>query len=342
MPNKSLKYFLSTLRLKIIAQGSFVLDKLGMMESMKQSNRELIEKWLIGRDAEPTYIPNYLAYGFIKDEKQLEKLLQFDENGIPIGWKHAKPTAHNPLMIGYMALVYWNNQIRGDMPNNEKRFLELASFLAKYGVIKKNGYWLPYLQSVPRLGLSTPWYSGLAHAVALSVFIRAFEVTADKHYKNLADQLCNTLTTPTQEGGFLELLPGGGYWIQEYPTDKIKQVLNGLLFCLIGLYEHQLKLGGNQMVRKVLNDCEATFFHWLPKYLVGKYTRYAFGKPTFSNIEYQGLFVFLFLHLYRLSGKHVYHKLADRFNKYTDWDAFFLFYEIEDHKGRIPILRPES
>ncbi|MBK8563686.1 MAG: hypothetical protein IPN76_10175 [Saprospiraceae bacterium] len=316
-----------------------MLDKMGMLENMKQRSKEEIGIWLKMAGKDPAYMPQYLAYGFIHDKVELERLLQFDDKGIPLGWVHATLTSHNPLMVSYFALVCWNDFIQLDAETSKNRFLEMANFLSEMGNLDEKGFWLPYFQSVPKFGLNSPWYSGLAHAVAMAVFIRSFDLTGDKKYQRIATQLCLTLTRPKAEGGFFETIHDGGSWIQEYPTDKIKQVLNGLLFCLIGLYEYQLKIGENPSTGKVLADCEATLFQRLPNYLVGPYTRYAFGRAAFSNIEYQGLFVFLFLHLHQLSGKHAYKMLAARFNKHTDWEAFFSFYEISDYKYRAATIK---
>ncbi len=337
MPQKSPQYYKNTVILKISAHGSWLLDQLGLLEKMKEATKSQVKRWQSEGNTEGYYKEGYFAYSFIQQPRELEKLMVFDDSGIPIGWEHARPTAHNPLMVSYYALVCWNNYVKTADEESKEKFIASLDFLIKTGKHENGCYWLPYHQSVPNFGLVAPWHSGLAHAVAMSAFIRAFDLTSNESYRNIAQHLCNSLVMPEAAGGFFEQLPDGGTWIQEYPTEKIKQVLNGLLFCLIGLYEFQLKMGDNPEIAKVLSACEETLFKRLPQYLVGPYTRYSYDRAAFSNIEYQGLFVFLFLHLYHLSGKFAYLKLAERFNGYTNWEGFFSFYHIFDYKGRLPL-----
>lgn len=336
MPHKSLQYYKNTVILKLAARASWQLDKMGLMSGMKFRTKKQLEVWLDMPSNHGSFQPVYTAYSFLNDPEELTARLDFDENGMPIGWRHAAPTAHNPLMVSYLSLVHSNHFLATGDENSKEKLISILEFLSSFGKADSLGFWLPYYQSVPKFGLKAPWYSGLAQAVAVSAFIRGFECTGRNVYLEKATQLCRVLLLPSQSGGLLENIEGGGAWIQEYPSKQIGQVLNGSLFCLIGLYEYKLKCNNLPQLPEVLSNCEATLFDRLPSFLVGRYTRYAWGGARFSNIEYQGLYVFLFLHLFYLSGKPVYLALAKRFHRNTDWSAFFRFYGIAFEPARLP------
>ncbi|MBI1223988.1 MAG: hypothetical protein GC192_02010 [Bacteroidetes bacterium] len=327
MPSRTVKYYLDTFQLKAAAMLSFYAEKIGLLEGIKKQTRMGMAEWALFPTIEPIWQNTYMAYGFIEEPKVLARLLEFDGSGIPVGWKHAHPKAHNPLMVSYLALVWANHYYCTQDTNSKVEFMKLVDFLAEFGKTTDQGFLLPYFESVPKFGLISPWYSGIAQAVGSSVFIRAFKMTGNPLYREIAQKLCSTLLRPVEMGGFLEQLPEGGFWIREYPTFKISRVLNGFLFCLIALYEYKLSVASPPELDKVLDDCEATLFQELPNYIFGKYTRYAAGKAKFSNVEYQGLYVYLFQHLFLLSGKNSYLQLSKHFNRHTDWKAFSLFYE---------------
>ena len=348
MMRRSLQYYTNTVSLKTAAKVVCCAEALGLLKNYQANNQKKFQAWFeadFGNNQElliNSPSDTFFSYAFLQDPRELYRLMVFDGNGAPLGWKHAKPTAPNPLMASYIALSYFNHYRASGQVSSKKDFLFFADFLAAHGKIDNGGFWLPYHQPVPKFGIQAPWYSGLAQAVAMSVFIRAFHLTDKQIYLEKVNLLYQTLNLPVERGGFLEATPEGQLWVQEYPTLHIRFVLNGFVLCLICLFEYLHFIGNKLQLKDSVRNLTASLFDNLHHFIFGGYTKYARNRHYFSNIEYQGLYVFMFLHLFKLSGKWGFLQLAKHFHLHTEWSAFFTLYGIEDYHNRLPAELDQS
>ena len=337
---KSIRYYQKTSWLKLAAFIVDAVNRAGLIDNYKTGNhrkystlfhRDFTENWTDAIRFENFYLP----YAFFKSPVELAKHLKFDKNKVPIGRLDVKLKHHNPLFSCYYGLVCFNSYNHTTQQENLDEFLNQVDFLNRYGIENSNGFWLPYLEDLPKFELKAPWFAGITQALAISVFIRAYVQTDQEIYRQRAIQLYRPLFIPVEEGGFLKNTLEGYLWIEEYPSRQPTYVLNGFVFIMIALVEYFHEVEHTILVKERLDKCMETFFNSLHHYTFGAYTKYSRKGRTFSNIEYQGLYVFLFLHLYHLTGKSAFKELARFYNSNTDWALFFSFFQIKEGHERV-------
>lgn len=107
-----------------------------------------------------------------------------------------------------------------------------------------NGGW-QYPISVARYGVAPGWYSAMAQGLAISVMLRAYDLTGEQSYFDAAGLASNLLLSPLSEGGCADYDESGRPFLEECPTDPPNHVLNGAILALIGLRELEARTGGN-------------------------------------------------------------------------------------------------
>ncbi|MGC8961865.1 MAG: D-glucuronyl C5-epimerase family protein, partial [Candidatus Bathyarchaeia archaeon] len=86
-----------------------------------------------------------------------------------------------------------------------------------------------------------PWRSSLAQGLGIQALTRAFKLTGDRRYLEMAGRALRAFLVPIEDGGVLALDPGdGGYWYEECASEgsPIHYILNGFTYSLLGIYEY--------------------------------------------------------------------------------------------------------
>lgn len=76
----------------------------------------------------------------------------------------------------------------------------------------------------------------MAQGQAISLFVRAHSLEPDPAYISAAHRALALLEIPVNCGGLLSKI-GSLDFYEEYPTTPSSFTLNGLIFCMIGLYD---------------------------------------------------------------------------------------------------------
>jgi hypothetical protein len=83
------------------------------------------------------------------------------------------------------------------------------------------------------------WYSGMAQGIALSGFVRLWEVTAEPRWLEAADRTFNSFLVDRQSGRpWFTVVDGGLLWFEEYPWSPLDHTLNGHIFAAYGLWDY--------------------------------------------------------------------------------------------------------
>jgi heparosan-N-sulfate-glucuronate 5-epimerase len=101
-----------------------------------------------------------------------------------------------------------------------------------------------YPVPVRRYGVTPGWYSAMAQGLAISVLLRAQEATGEASYGDAASAAAALLLRPLDAGGCADYDQAGRPFLEECPSEPPCHILNGALFALIGLCEHQTRAGG--------------------------------------------------------------------------------------------------
>jgi heparosan-N-sulfate-glucuronate 5-epimerase len=151
---------------------------------------------------------------------------------------------HNPVSASLYALGQHTNAYHTAVNTD----MNYAGFLIHARHLRlsqdSNGGW-QYPISVARYGVAPGWYSAMAQGLAISVMLRAYDLTGEQSYFDAAGLASNLLLSPLSEGGCSDYDESGQPFLEECPSDPPSHILNGALFALIGLRELEARTGGD-------------------------------------------------------------------------------------------------
>ena len=230
---------------------------------------------------------------------------------------------YNPVTISQFALCLYDEYINESDQNKKDIFFKQVNWLASnFTAIDEQNYTIYYNFPNKWYDLTPPWFSGMAQGQIASVFIRAFLLSNDLRYKELAQKFLNLMIRSKEKGGSLILTPEGGYWIEEYVSPKPSMVLNGHLFGLIGLCEYNFIFKDSPY----LEICEKIIQSTLKLvHLYEKDNWLIYARDYVTNKcsqKYMGLQVLEAKHLYRLTDLEGFNDIYTRWDGFIDWDKF--------------------
>ena len=282
---KNSSYYTKGIRRKITA---LVFQK-GMLSNKGQIKliKDLIAD--INYPVESKFSTRYVAFDYV-DEDYVESL-RF-ENNIAIAENDGKS---NPLTPAIYALHCYNE-------NKMDVFKLHADYLLTQMKISGEQCYWEYDEDVVRFILPAPWTSGISQGVITSVMLRMYRETQEEKYLDIAKGAI-AFSLDSKNGLRTELQDG--YWIEEYPTERGRGVLNGFLFFLIALAELS-SLGHFQ------NDFQEGIkglLSRIPFYHKGIYLKYASNIPDLCNPWYDKIHYHQLNAMYALTKENVFLKL---------------------------------
>lgn len=163
----------------------------------------------------------------------------------------------------------------------------------------------------------------MTQGMGISALVRAWGLTSKPRYIAAADRALSAFEVPVSHGGLLRTNKRGDTWYEGTPSLIGGQVLNQVLFGLIGLYEMYRSTGniragelfdhGIATIRRHLKDFDFNllFFKWC------KYdNRLLFGPDSkYSKIQIEQL-----KWISEAIGDDL---LASHYKKWEDWDKEF-------------------
>ncbi|OZC10043.1 D-glucuronyl C5-epimerase [Onchocerca flexuosa] len=228
------------------------------------------------------------------------------------------------------SIIFRGHSIIRDLKQRSSAHLEHFLVAADWLTNNQNehgGWSVPVERSIAdkRLILPAGWHSAMAQGHALSVLTRAYVVTNDMKYLQVAKRALRLFKTEAAKGGVLNELFGHP-WFEEYPTTPGTFVLNGFLYSLIGLYD----FAQVSNLQAVEND-SATLFSvgleslriFLPLFDTGSGTFYDLrhlGLKTAPNLarwDYHSVHIYLLKWLYIITKDEFFNETANRWASYA-------------------------
>lgn len=200
------------------------------------------------------------------------------------------------IAVSQTALGFWELRIAADkdprVPDDEaeRQFLGFADWLLANhedgagGILWRTGF------PVPKYDLAPGWISAMGQGQAISVLLRAQQLTGRDEYLETARAALAPMTVPVREGGVQVSLDGVTV-LEEYPTRKPSAVLNGWIFALFGVHELAV-VTGDPEARELFERSAAGLISLLPRYDIGWWTLYSLydhGLPDLAKPFYQRL-----------------------------------------------------
>lgn len=189
----------------------------------------------------------------------------------PGGW------SHNPVTIAQAGLQDHALFLRTNQPRSRDRAIAAAEWLVEEQ--ETSGAWnFDFSWHVGGHGesLKPPWASSLAQGQAISLLVRAHDLTGERRFLRAAGNAVGPLKRRSGEGGLrTEVL--GLTVFEEYPTRTPSVVLDGHLMTLLGLYDlarHDRR--ANELWQGGMEDLPQL----LPLYDVGGHPAYHLAHVT--------------------------------------------------------------
>lgn len=158
---------------------------------------------------------------------------------------------------------------------------------------------------------------------AISVLLRAFQLTGELEYRNCAIDSLAIYDIPNSEGG-VKALQNGNVMYEEYTADFNVMVLDGAFFSIYGLLDLQRVLPENELVKKLIKQGVEGLIVLLPEYDLGYWIRYSLtDSPDYplddpATRGYFYLILAQFKVFHHLTGRT---EFEDYFNKFSEYDS---------------------
>lgn len=242
---------------------------------------------------------------------------------------------YHPTAISAYALSQFNIFVDSGDEKSKVLFLKYADWLVD-NLAKRNGFaaWnFSFNWKSPGYKCNEPFISSMSQGMGISALVRAWELTSDPRYITTAGRALSAFEVPVSRGGLLRVSKQGDTWYEGIPSPIGAQILNEVLFALIGLYEMHHNTGsikaqelferGIATLRKHLKDFDLNllFFKW---------SRYDNKLLFYSGDKYHDIQTEQVKWLYQVTGDDVF---AHYYQKWEGWQRKY------DSKSRFAAKR---
>ena len=175
------------------------------------------------------------------DLRPVSSAFRLDHEGIIVTQGSVGPAYRNPVSACLYALGQHTQALEATGQDAQAiRDAALARMLTQAAQLRRSqdssGGWR-YPVPAPRYRVEPGWYSGMAQGLAVSLLLRAFDLTAERSYRDSADAAAILLLRPIGSGGCADFDQLGRPFLEECPSDPPNHIFNGAVFALIGLRE---------------------------------------------------------------------------------------------------------
>ena len=262
--------------------------------------------------------PYYIDYNSRLGEDFSE--YKFDDQGVPFSRLHYQPNwKYNPITVCQYGLYHFNKYLRTASQKSKILFLNQANWLVKNASPgpNKSLIW-SYLFDIEYYQIKAPWISGMAQGQALSVLLRAHQLTGEKKYLTTARLVWRIFNVESKMGGIISKFPDGSPVIEEYPlTSGISGVLNGFIFAVFGIYDFSLyseEKAAQEKFTQFINSLKAN----LNRYDNGFWSYYDLFTPLrLTSKTYHRLHLEQLKALYNITGDEFFQDYYLRWHKYS-------------------------
>ncbi|MBU0559465.1 MAG: D-glucuronyl C5-epimerase family protein, partial [Bacteroidetes bacterium] len=192
------------------------------------------EPFRISNDIHNRELKHYY-FLFEEDPAKLNKLISaFDENGIPLNSAYidvAEPKLHYyPISIGQYALAIFNTYVETKSEEKKKLFLNIADWFLINAVTDEilGTFWLTDIPK-PEYKVYTSWKSAFTQSRAISVLLRAWQLTGEEKYLSLASSALTPFKFDISKGG-VAVVSNSTKFYEEYVAAEPTLVLDGHIF----------------------------------------------------------------------------------------------------------------
>ncbi len=316
-----------------------------MLSKLKADIRNKSEPYKISNDLRSQKLGEYY-FLFEEDPSKLNRLItEFDEQGIPVNSayidvKNGKPHYY-PISIGQYALAVFNGFIHTDSEEKKNQFLRIADWFQKNKTVDETlgTFWFTDIPK-PEYKVDKPWMSAFTQSRAISVMLRAWQLTGNEEYLQSATGAMAPFTISQKEGGVSAITKHGKFY-EEYVASEPTMVLDGHIFSLLGLYDYYRAVTeendktNNLLSKDLFDEGVESLIKWLPEYDMGYWLRFNMCKMNHypevdpCTIGYLRLVVLQLKLLYKIIGIRELIDFADKFETYDRLPNILRMYPVK-------------
>jgi len=223
---------------------------------------------------------------------------------------------YHSATIAQHALVDWNQFLANDYENDRDMFLTKARWLIEHEVRIGNdaGGW-PISSPHPYVRDGRLWLSALVQGNVLSVLVRAYQLTGEEIFLEVARRAVRTFEQDILDGGISTPIGEDGVFFEEVAVYPAAHILSGFLFALIGLYDY-VAVTADTQVKLLVQRGMATMLILLDEFDTGFWTRSDLLHRYLSSPAHLTLQIMLLEALATYSDCEQYSVLASRWKSY--------------------------
>ncbi|GBD39773.1 hypothetical protein HRbin37_02059 [bacterium HR37] len=266
----------------------------------------------IGKYFAPGVLGGYYNDLSAKCEQQFDKL----QNMISSKW-------YSPVILSQLALGCYEKWLSDKSLKHKDGFIYIAGLLVEDQKFRRVGnteigvweYNFPFSYNV-----KPPWISGMAQGQAISVLMRAHQITKDKRYLISSQYALRSFEHTIEEGGVKTVEKDGCVFYEEFPSVPYSHVLNGFIFALWGLYDYYIYLN-DPRAKRLFEAGIFTLKRYLSKYDVGYWSKYdlypyPYNMAHPASLFYHNLHINQLKALYLITEEPVFLAMASRWDNY--------------------------
>jgi hypothetical protein len=240
-----------------------------------------------------------------------------DDQGVPYNRATSKyPATHHPTTIAEYGLAHWNRYLATGDNSSRDAFLVQAHWLVKHEIrlAEHTGGW-PIPFTAPDYLAKAPWLSALTQGNVISVLVRAYLLTHDVSYLEVAHRAVRTFERDIMDCGVRSSMQDGEFFFEEVAVYPSAHILNGYLFGIFGLYDY-INVTNDSRIATLLQKSLFILDNLLDEFDTGYWSRYELHFQHLAPRFYHALHVIMLNALADYSGNQHYSKVATRWDNY--------------------------
>ncbi len=186
--------------------------------------------------------------------------------------KHMNLAEYLPGIGAQRALVHWNQYLETNDESHQNFFLRQAQWLTEHEVriVNDAGGW-PISSFHSNTAEKDLLLSGSIQGIALSVLVRAYQLTQQETFLETAHRAVRTFECDILDGGVSTPIGKSGIFFEEIAVYPATHGLKGFLFGLFGLFDY-VRLTRDAQSESLVHQGLATLHDLLAEFDVGFWT----------------------------------------------------------------------
>jgi glycosyltransferase involved in cell wall biosynthesis len=232
------------------------------------------------------------------------------------GGSASKLTLHDLTSIAQSALADWNSYLTSGDRKHEEAFMTQAYwFLSYVSYFADDTSGWPIWSTLPGQNEPQLALSALAQGYGLSVLIRAYQLTREDEFLQVARRVVHTLELDILDGGVCAPMGENGVFFETVAVYPATHVLSGHILALFGLYDYA-SITGERHIEVLIQRGLASLHSLITEFDAGFWTYYnLYPKRLTSRLDHS-------LHVQLLNTLAEYTNCTDYLTLATRWQHY--------------------